>query len=253
MIASRELSGPDVAIMLVLCTRINARSGEIPRQHQPSTRRLARDCGYSRDTIRRHLAGLERAGWLAIERPSARLAASEHVTCAYTLVIPPGTDAGDYPQVMQSWADDRSGAGPADDPGWAGGQSGAGPADDPGWAGGQSRAGPAIGHRQTDRQMNIVIDEDPAIAARLARVAIEELGAATRRRLTEDQALEVVRLVLAGRRVTHPEAYLRSALRDDPRRYLPAAANQPPPASELGPDRARQLRERYRYDTANDL
>lgn len=89
-VLAASLPGPSVAIMLTLCTRIYRDEGIIPPAEQPSLTRLAADTGYDRSTIIRHLALLERAGWVIRVRPPKWLAQTVHATTAYAMRVPPG-------------------------------------------------------------------------------------------------------------------------------------------------------------------
>lgn len=96
-VLAAELPGPSVGLMLALCTRIYRDEGIIPQHEQPSLSQLAADTGWDRSTVIRHLAQLERAGWLIRTRPPAWLARQLHVTTSYAMRIPDG-----YPQASGS-------------------------------------------------------------------------------------------------------------------------------------------------------
>jgi DNA-binding transcriptional MocR family regulator len=89
-VLAARLPGPQVAIMLTLCTRIYADEGLIPSHQQPSLNHLAAATGYSRSTVMRHLNQLEPAGWVTRIRPPRWLSQRHHVTTAYAMHIPPG-------------------------------------------------------------------------------------------------------------------------------------------------------------------
>jgi DNA-binding transcriptional ArsR family regulator len=97
-VLAAPLPGPSVTIMLSLCTRIFKDEGVIPPGQQPSLSRLAADTGYDRSTVMRHLAQLEREGWVIRIRPPAWLARQLHVTTSYAMQIPPEG----YPQARGS-------------------------------------------------------------------------------------------------------------------------------------------------------
>lgn len=74
--------------MHVLCVRIDAASNAIPAWRQPSLSDLARESGWDRRTVQRHLDGLEGAGWISRVRPSRHDARTKHARVAYTVHIP---------------------------------------------------------------------------------------------------------------------------------------------------------------------
>lgn len=81
-------------VMHVLCTRMDAETNLILPRYQPSLTNLARETGYDRRTITRHLTRLEAAGWLIRVRPTLDDARTKHKRTAYTPLIPEGS----YPQ-----------------------------------------------------------------------------------------------------------------------------------------------------------
>jgi hypothetical protein len=80
--------------------------------------------------------------------------------------------------------------------------------------------------------------------ARLAGLAAAELAAANGGTPVDDAiARDTVRLVLGGRHPRDPGQYLVTAIRREPRRFLPAPA-PPPPAELVRPDVTRASDER---------
>ena len=75
-------------LMHVLCIRIDAKASVILSRHQPSLTDLARDTGRNRRTIIRHLAVLDRRGWIIRARPKIADARTKHARTHYTLLIP---------------------------------------------------------------------------------------------------------------------------------------------------------------------
>lgn len=71
----------------VLCVRVDAQSGLIPSQWQPSLSELARDTGWDRRTVQRYLDGLEGAGWITRQRPTRHAARTTHARVQYAVHI----------------------------------------------------------------------------------------------------------------------------------------------------------------------
>jgi len=234
-VLAAPLPGPSVAIMLTLCTLIWADEGIIPPGKQPSLSRLAIATGYDRSTVMRHLNQLEPAGWVTRIRPPKWLAQQMHVTTAYAMHIPDGyaqaRGNGHLPlgaltgearrlalEALEARDAEARSAALRDH------------------AAGAAEAGSGARHSPDDQSA-----EDPGGRRSSAgddlelwQIAATELVVITGRKISEDQAREVVRLVLEGREVKRPAAYLRRAVRADPGRFLPRS--QPPRVSELGPD-----------------
>ena len=72
----------------VLCVKIDAQAGAILAVYQPSLSDLARETGWSRRTVIRKLARLEKEGWIIRDRPPPELARSRHLRTRYTILIP---------------------------------------------------------------------------------------------------------------------------------------------------------------------
>lgn len=248
-----QLPGPSKSIMRALLARINAKTGTIPGEHQPSLSQLASLSGYDRSTVMKHLNALEKAGWVIRIRPPMWLARTQHVTTAYAMRIPDGypqarrrgepRHAADREQARRAAAQalaardseaDRAAADPLD----------AGP-------GGPDRTAAPVTDMPTEEVLTdqgqesspAGIDDDPQLRASLAKTAIEEMRELTGRTLTLTQATGVVRLVLGGRRVKHHDAYLRKTLRTDPQRYLPAKGSDRGLTADTYSDLARAQRE----------
>jgi hypothetical protein len=101
-----RLPGPQVAIVLALCTRIYRDQGMIPPAGQPSYNQLAADTGYHRSTIIRHVRRLEQAGWVIAIRPPAWQARQHHITNSYAMQAP-----ANYPQARGGLVAQRDQAG----------------------------------------------------------------------------------------------------------------------------------------------
>lgn len=188
------------AILLTLATRVNARSGTIPAEHSPSIGRLARMTGASRASVKRHLRALEAAGWLVRDRPPAELARREHRTTAYT-ITPPGMAHGGP-------GHSSPGATARPTPGRALGSPEAGPL---------AHRGPQETETGTDRPTET---QHHGGDDSLRTIARTELATLSGRKITDSDAAAAVRLVLDGRDVARPAAYLRRALRADPGRFI---------------------------------
>lgn len=87
------LPAPSRLIMLVLSDIAEAGTAEIPEQYTPSLRVLAEETGLDRATIKRHLAGLETAGWVERSRPTIEAARREGERTCYKLTLPVGADS----------------------------------------------------------------------------------------------------------------------------------------------------------------
>jgi|ERR1035441_590012 hypothetical protein len=224
------LPGPAKGILFVLCARISARDGSIPDRYQPSLSMLAAHSGYSRSTVMRHLNGLERDGWVARDRPEKPLSRAEHLTTAYTMSVPEG-----YPQARVTR---HRGLGSR-------GAMARVTADQELGSPAATELGSPAAPIQKRRQKNVLQprDDDDDSQSELVDIARRELAALTGREVPYSTAAEAVRLVLDGRAVASPAAYLRRALRDQPRRYLPAASG-PPNVRDLGPDGQARPREK---------
>lgn len=203
-----QLPGPSVAIMLGLCTRINARTGYIPPDAQPSLSRQAAQTGYHRSTVIRHLAALETAGWIERRRPPVELARRYHLTTFYAPQIP-----ASYPQAR------RRG-----EPPLGAERDEARRALEQELGAREAMASRAERHKTEEQtETTEVIDRTAAAADDdLATAAKAELEALTGRPVGKATAAAAVRLVLEGRQVRDRRAYLIAALREDPRRYLPS-------------------------------
>lgn len=216
-----QMPGPSVAIMHVLCTRIHAESGIIPPGAQPSLNSLAAMAGYSRSTIVRHLGKLERTGWVTRVRPPAWLARTRHATTAYAMHVPIG-----FPQARRrgepALGAQRAEARTAEE-------------QELGARDAEARAA-ALRNTEVSTEETKVIDRGAAGAAadddiqlrrELEKAAADELRQLTGKTISNKAAAAAVRLVLDGRKVRDPRAYLIKALRDDPQRYVPKSSGPP--------------------------
>ena len=71
----------------VICTYLNASTGTILPDFQPSLTQLARDSGLHRRTVMRFLNGLEKHGWLNRKRPSVEDARKYHARTQYYIKV----------------------------------------------------------------------------------------------------------------------------------------------------------------------
>lgn len=92
-VRASALPAPSRLIMLVLSDIAEAGTAEIPEQYTPSLRVLAEETGLDRATIKRHLAGLETAGWVERSRPTVEAARREGERTCYKLTLPVGADS----------------------------------------------------------------------------------------------------------------------------------------------------------------
>lgn len=232
-----RLTGPDTAILMMLARRIRRSLGAIPDSDQPSLSELARDTGYHRTTVCRHLRGLAAAGWVHRNVPPKWAQQQLHMTTSYTLLVPDG-----YPQASsrahleqvarREMADRRERDGieaPGSDPGSAP-APGAGAGRPPASSGRGYRSDQDKPGRQDRPESSSAGDDDAGLRAELAQIARGELAELTGRQITLRQAAEAVRLVLEGRDIKSPHAYLRRALRADPQRFV--SRSTPPTLAE---------------------
>jgi hypothetical protein len=80
--------------MLVLNDMADAGTAEIPERHTPSLTVLARETGLNESTVKRHLAELERLGWVVRSRPTEEGARLRSERTQYRLSAPgPGAES----------------------------------------------------------------------------------------------------------------------------------------------------------------
>lgn len=80
------LPPPSRLIMLTLAERADSKTAVIPDEHTPSLPEIASETGLGEATVKRHLAALEKSGWVRRERPTAEQMA-RHVPSSYALAI----------------------------------------------------------------------------------------------------------------------------------------------------------------------
>jgi hypothetical protein len=208
------LPGPSFALVMLLCSYMSRGTANIPERYQPSLSALAAGSGYCRATVKNHLNRLERDGWLTRNRPPKWLAQTQHARTQYAVHVPHG-----YPQARP---DDALGHGQE--------IATARPEASPELGHEIAVARPAASHSQKGESevrtgtTNVVLSDDD-----LCIIAKVEMRARAGREIDDGHAAEIVRLVLDGRPVRNRGAYLRRAIREDPRRFLPAASSQPAP------------------------
>lgn len=204
------LPAPSKGILRALCTRMHGDTGFIERRFSPSIRALARMTGLDKATVCRHLNLLEKNQWIVRHRPPVVYAQQLHITTRYEIHVP-----FFYPQAGRTLPpdlvaeDDEAGRRARD-----------------ALVAERDEAGRAVRRKSPEdtSSTEIVIRPDDDSLAEIAR---EELAAATGRTITMATARETVRLVLAGRAVSNPAAYLRRAIRQDARRFLPSPSGPP--------------------------
>jgi hypothetical protein len=197
------LPAAGIAIVMALCTRISADSGAIEPEYSPSLRSLARMTGYAKSTVCEHLQFLELAGWITRNRHDPAEAGRLHLTTVYELSVPcPAT--GHKPVRRPASPRPAPGRGPVR------------PADGA-VSGGRT---PTSRDRESVRDSTEIVTDDDAA---LVLTAQRELAELTGRTISLQLAAEAVRLVLDGRQISNRKQYLLRSLRDDPRRFIPAA------------------------------
>jgi DNA-binding transcriptional ArsR family regulator len=207
-IARSDLPAPARAIANSLCRRIDAASGTILPRHSPSIAKLARETGYHPATICRHLTTLETAGWITRHRyPSYSMAAAEQFATHYAIHIPAAdSDSPPIADIDKGLPRKARGA----------------------------IAESIEGYRakRANHQMTATEQESssPRDDSSLAQIVKDEIATATGRELSDDMAAAAVRLVLDGREPRNAAAYLRRAVRADPRRFVPVSI--PPTLAE---------------------
>jgi len=207
----------------------------IPEDRRPSLTDLQIEAGYCRTTVRDHLQALELAGWITRRPPPIELARREHQRTAYELHIPgsehhagvragqaDGQDAKARRERFAAYVRERQAANAA------------------------TRVFPTAkvgrGRRRGARAAGLAAG-DWTGDARLVGLAAAELAAANGGTAVDEAAVrDTVRLVLGGRRPRDPGQYLVTAIRREPRRFLPAPA--PPRAELVRPDVDRPSDER---------
>lgn len=93
-VRASTLPPPSRLIMFVLADVADAGTAEIPPQRTPSLSVLAEETGLDRSTVRRHLSGLESAGWVGRMRPDPAAARAHGERTRYRLIVPEGFEPG---------------------------------------------------------------------------------------------------------------------------------------------------------------
>lgn len=86
-VRASKLDAPARLVMFVLSDMAEAKTAQIPDAHTPSLAQLADETGLNVATVKRHLASLEKSGWVLRARPNAEEKA-RHITTRYRLAIP---------------------------------------------------------------------------------------------------------------------------------------------------------------------
>lgn len=201
-VESSRLDAPCRALAGALARRLNRDSGAIPAHAQPSLCKLARLTGYGVSTVKRHLHHLAAGGWVERHPPPRWLAQTEHAVTSYTLTMPAEFPQA-RPKLSRALGPEQARARPA-----------TGRAHGPQGGAGMAQGGP----QGPERPQGETESRQPD--AGLVRVAQDELSALTRRQVSDADAAEAARQILAGRVVARPAAYLRRALRADPERWV---------------------------------
>lgn len=98
-VMASKLGATSRHLMHVLCTKIDAEAHVILARYQPSHNQLARETGWNRSTVRRHLRTLEKEGWIIRLAPTKHDARTKHKRTSYLLLIPEtGNTRPGYPQ-----------------------------------------------------------------------------------------------------------------------------------------------------------
>jgi hypothetical protein len=203
-------------LLFALAAVFDDEAAAIPASEQPSLTGLAWMTGMHRASVKRHLNWLESASPVRIgrARPAPADARRYHMRTSYTVFVLDGLGAGSAGSGRSLLQ-----------------QLGAGSAGS-----GRSllqQLGAAGAAGDDGLTTSVVPWDDPAVIA----VAADELGAATGRPIGTDVAAAAVRVICQGRNVRRPIPYIRRAIREDARRYLPtpAAPQYQPPAPREGP------------------
>lgn len=196
-------------ILLVLCTRMQQGSTLILPGHSPSLTTLAAGTGWDRRTIMRHLAELERLGWLIRQRPDPHLARTQHLRTNYS-VVPPGLGAV------------STGARGTGSRGLGTVSTGARDTRSPDLGAGDSGARGSAPHSQTPSAHADQSEEA------LAELVIEQLHERTGVTVTAEWAAGTVAMLLARPGIKNPRAYILRTIAADPspQKWLPTP--QPP-------------------------
>jgi hypothetical protein len=191
----------------VLCVKVDAQAGIILSIYQPSLRDLARETGWSRRTIIRKLAVLEKQGWIIRDRPPPELARREHRRTRYTILIP-------NPQARDSTA-----------PGLAPGSPVARDGTPPGLVPAEPEArdstapGSSVSSRSSEPELVVIIE------------TIQKRDGVT---VDQAWARRVLEQITGGREIRHPAGYVRRViLAAPPGTYSPTP--QPPAYRDLFP------------------
>jgi DNA-binding transcriptional ArsR family regulator len=208
--------------------------GGIPPGCQPSLTELAAWTGMHRASVKRHLNRLEKDEQVRVQRdrPSPRDARRHHYRTHYTILIPDELGAGG----AGAGRSQRHGLGAGSARLGAGG-AGAGRSQRQELGAGSARLGAGSATRDDDDKTSSARpwDDDDLVS-----LAMEELNRASGRTVSTEQACDAVRQITEGRDVRRPIPYIRRAIREDPRRYLPTAEQ---PRYERGPEPERPTRE----------
>jgi hypothetical protein len=204
------LKGRHRHLLLTLLTHQNWRTRII--EHPPSLTELEHETGRSRTWVRDTLYELEDAGWITRRPPPPELAAAQHLRTAYECHVPgspahrkarqaPGLTHKERRELMANRIRVARDANRYTPP-----------------AAAAAAAAP-------------VADAGAELELELEQIAGRELASFNRgERPPPEVCRETVRLVLDGRTVADPAAYLRSAIRREPRRFLPVPGPARPPA-----------------------
>jgi hypothetical protein len=189
----------------VLCVKVDAQTGAILSIYQPSLGDLARETGWSRRTVIRKLAVLEKQGWIIRDRPPPELARSRHLRTRYTLLIPnPQARDSTPPGLAPDSPVPRDGTLP-----------GLGP-DQP-----EARDSPAPRSSVSSRSSQSELD-----------AVIETIQKRDGKTVDHDWARRVLEQITGGREIRHAAAYVRRViLAAPPGTYSPTS--QPPAYSDL--------------------
>lgn len=193
-------------LVLALALAFDDTQQAIPAGLQPSLNDLAWLTGMSRASVKRHLNWLEHADPVQVRRhrPLPADARRYHRRTAYTVFV---TDQhGSAPAMpgltlQQQLGARRAMSGPTLQQ-WLGAGGAAGDDDD-------------------------MTTSAPWLDSSIVAVAADELSRATGRQITQQQAADAVRQICEGRQVKKPVPYIRRAIRDNARRWLPTGGPAP--------------------------
>ena len=115
-VRASDLAAPSRLIMLTLADVAEVGTAEIPAKFTPSLTVLSAETGLARSTVKQHLAGLERDGWVVRTRPDAKAQWLGERT-RYRLALPESMTGLGVGQEEAHLGQEMAQGGPAQSPG----------------------------------------------------------------------------------------------------------------------------------------